>query len=144
MFHSKFLNKKIIAVIVGIIIIGGGSFYAGMKFDQSRRSSRAGQARAQQFGITGNPAGQGGQRTGAGFTVGEIIAKDEKSITIKLSNGGSKIIFFSDTTEVDKFAKGTAIDLEVGQTVTVNGQINQDGSVTAQTIQLRPGAPKQP
>ena len=48
-----------------------------------------------------------------GFTAGEIISKDNpeggqasygasKSVTIKIPNGGSKIIFFSDSTEINK------------------------------------------
>ena len=39
---------------------------------------------------------------------------------------------------MSKFVGGAISDLEVGKTITVNGKENQDGSVTAQTIQLRP------
>ena len=73
-----------------------------------------------------------------GFTAGEIIAKDDKSVTVKLQNGGSKIVFLSDSTEITKSAEGALSDLEIGKNISVNGTTNSDGSVTAHTIQLRP------
>jgi hypothetical protein len=81
-----------------------------------------------------------GNRSG-GFAVGEVIAKDKNSVTIKLNNGGSKIVFYSDATEVGKFTKGTMDDLQVGESVTVSGDANQDGSITAKLIQIGPNMP---
>lgn len=82
------------------------------------------------------------KNTAMDFLNGEIIAKDDKSITIKIQgDSGSKIVFFSDKTEVSKFASGSLSDLQVGQTVFINGTANTDGNVTAQTVQLRPAAP---
>jgi len=125
-----------IAVLV-IILLGGGAFYGGMVYGQSKRGG-ANFPGAQGVSIRGNKQG------GAGINAGEIISKDDKSVTIKLTNGGSKIIFFSGSTEVGKFVNGTADDLAVGKTVMVQGQANQDGSVTAQSIQIRPAGQQPP
>jgi len=130
------MNKIIAIVIVSAVIVGGGSFYAGMKYDQSKNKTER-QTRMQQFG-GGNGGPRGQQRAaGGGFASGEIISKDDKSVTVKLQDGGSKIVFLSDSTKITKSTDGALSDLEAGKNVSVNGAANPDGSITAQTIQLR-------
>jgi len=92
----------------------------------------------------GNFRNRAGGQQGNGFVNGEIIAKDDpakdgagKSITVKSNDGSSKIVFFSSTTKIMKSVDGSPGDLAIGKQVSVNGAANQDGSVTAQTIQLR-------
>lgn len=133
--------------MIVVIIVAGASFYGGMEFQKSQiKNFKVGAGdRMQQFQQGGpNASGMGaGKNNGGGFIMGDIISKDDKSITLKDRNGGSKIIFFSETTEISKFAQGSAGDLVVGQSVTVVGKTNSDGSVIAQTIQQRPNMPTQ-
>ncbi len=142
------MNKKIISLVL-LVIAGGALFYGGMKYDQSKKTASRGasnfanlspeerQARATAGGFAG--MGRGGRAGGGtGFITGEVISKDDKSVTIKLNDGGSKIVFLSESTEITKSASGSINDLEVGKNISVNGVANSDGSVTAQTIQLRP------
>lgn len=142
-------NRIIIIGAITILVIGGGSFYAGMQYAQSKKTvgnanfANLSQAdRQQRFSQMGG--GQGGGRmggsaqAGAGFINGEIIAKDDKSVTIKLGDGGSKIVFYSASTQVQKMADMPINDLVIGQQVVASGTVNSDGSVTAKTIQLRP------
>lgn len=95
----------------------------------------------------GEGAGPGGQRmggqAGGGFTAGEIISKDERSITVSLPEGGSRIIFITESTPVQKSAAGTLADLAVGTQVVVTGSANQDGSISAQSVQIG-GTPMRP
>lgn len=132
------------------VVVGSGAFYGGMKYAQGRGGrgnfTKLTPEQRQQFmanagaGFRGG-AGQVRAGMGDGFTAGEIISKDDKSITIKMPDGGSKIVFYSDTTEVGKSVSGTFIDLKVGETVTTSGTANFDGSITAQSIQIRPIVP---
>jgi len=151
------MNKLIAIIIATAIVVGGGAFFGGMKYAESKslrgRLSQADfqnlqnlslEERQQRLHELGANAGAGfrggaggGQRSGSGFTAGEIIAKDDKSVTVKLQNGGSKIVFLSDSTEITKSTAGALSDLEIGKNISVNGTANSDGSVTAQTIQLR-------
>lgn len=71
-------------------------------------------------------------------TAGEIIGADEKSITVKLQDGSSKIVLLSEKTQINKAEKATKEDLKKGEKVAVFGTENPDGSVTAQNIQLNP------
>ncbi len=134
------MNKKI-GLAAGFIIMAGIMFYAGMKYGEGSQTA-AKQGRFQQLsGVAGTTInGQRGTRggVGGGFSGGEIIAKDDKSITVKTQDGGSKIIFFSGSTPVMKSTAGTAQDLTIGEQITANGTANADGSITAQSIQIRP------
>jgi hypothetical protein len=133
--------KKAILIIVAIaIVVGGLSFYGGMKYQESKIPKGVA---GRNFQNTGGLNGSTGQRS-SNFSNGEIVSKDDKSVTIKLGDRGSKIIFYSDTTEISKFVAGTANDLEIGKSVTINGTTNQDGSLTAQSIQIRPNRANQP
>ncbi len=145
------MKKLIIFSAILIIAVGGGGFFGGMQYQKSKSPSsdfqtlrnlspEERQQRFQQMGIPGeSPNGlAGNNRTGGGFATGEIISKDDKSVTVKLRDGGSKIIFYSESTEISEFVNGSSNDLEVGKTIIVNGKTNQDGSITAQSVQIRP------
>jgi hypothetical protein len=125
------MNKTYLITIILAVIVGAGGFFAGMKYQQSKSP------RFSNFQGAGN--GQFQQRT-QGFRLvnGEIISADDKSITVKLQDGSSKIILLSDTATISKSADATKADLKVGEKVAAFGTENSDGSVTAQNIQLNP------
>ena len=130
------MNKKII--IVGVIIIGI-AFYGGMIYGKSTVPSR-GQFANTQF--AGNQNGARGINTrngvNGGFASGQIISKDATGVTIKMQDGSTKIVLIATSTQVMKLSSGTANDLTTGTNVTITGTSNSDGSVTAQSVQIRP------
>ena len=144
--------KKVIPIfIIALVLVGAGSFFGGMKYQQSKKtvSSPADfanmtpeqrQQRFAQMGGQGQRNGTGANRAGGfgGATIGEIISQDSSSLTIKLRDGGSKVVFFSADTKINKMDAGSLADLKVGESVMANGTANADGSVTAQSIQLTP------
>jgi len=126
-------NNMIVIVVIVSLVVGAGGFFAGMKYQQSKNP-------AGRFGnLQGARNGQFGQRAqGLRPVNGEIISSDDKSITVKLQDGSSKIVFLTDTTTFSKSEEGSKGDLKTGEKVAVFGTENSDGSVTAQNVQLNP------
>ncbi|MFA5249413.1 MAG: DUF5666 domain-containing protein [Candidatus Paceibacterota bacterium] len=141
------MDKKIIAIFAIIVLaVGGAAFFGGMKYGQSKSggkfSDRMGsyQNGMPGSGPTGAVKGSGSKTLNGGMIAGEILSKDDKSLTVKSADGSSKIIFFSQTTKALEEAETSLDKLAVGQQITVNGSSNSDGSVNAQSIQIRPSA----
>lgn len=131
--------NKIVSLIVGFVLVAGGAFYSGIQYDKNKAPSAAAQQNSGRMGGFGRGNGMGGGPSG-----GEIITKDDTSVTVKLRDGGSRIIFYSPSTSIMKTDAGTAKDLAIGQQIFANGTTNADGSITAQSIQIRAAAPPRP
>jgi hypothetical protein len=141
-------NQIFIVSAILIIAVGAVSFFGGYKYGQSKSTSNSqgfstqrqfGQGQFGQENRTGANGANAARRTnGGGFVNGQVIAKDDKSITIKSQDGGSKIVFLSGSTQISKSASGTISDLSNNTNVLVNGTTNTDGSITATFIQIRP------
>ena len=141
------MKKYLLAVGLTAALVGGGSFYGGMAYAKGRPAKGVVSGTRQfnaQFGSGSGANGQmrlggaGGQRDGGGLVSGEILASDSQSLTVKMRDGSTKIVLFGTSAEISKFVVGTAADLKVGETVLVTGTANDDGSVTAKTVQIRP------
>ncbi len=127
-------NKSLIMTVVAVLIVGVVAFYGGMQYQQRQRPNFA--------GLRGGQNGQQfqgrGNLQGARPINGEIISQDDKSITVKMQDGSSKIVILSDQTMINKSSEGSKSDLKTGEKVAVFGTENSDGSVTAQNVQLNP------
>ena len=127
-------------IAVAAIAAAAALFYGGMKYGQSRvAAAGSGQSASSTFAF-GAGAFEGRGAGGGSAITGDIIGQDSSSITVAVASGGSKIIFFSDSTRITKTTQGSAGDLIKGAQVVVNGSVNQDGSIVANSIQLRQGA----
>ncbi len=125
--------------VIIILAVGAGSFYGGMVYAKKGKLQPAGgvNERFLQGGaMNGQKTSTRGRNMG-GFVNGEVLTKDDTSITVKLRDGGSKIVFVSGATKVSKSIEGSQSDVFVGQQVTISGDENSDGSVSAQSIQIR-------
>lgn len=137
------MKNNTVVVIVSVILALGLGFFSGMKYAEYQQSQRFTGNRSMQNGLgTSNQGLDGSNQARNGLNgrpiVGEVISKDEKSITVKTQDGGSKIVLLSSDTSISKTAEGTLTDITVGANVGVFGTENSDKSITAQNIQLNP------
>jgi len=135
-------KQMMLGVLVGVIALGGVSFYLGMRYERMTRFSSIEMLPGMRIGDGMNAERRTGamSRTqGGGVTSGEIVSKDDTGITLKLRDGGSRIIFIAPSASIQRMATGTSQDLVVGQNVMVIGTTNTDGSIKAESVQVRFG-----
>jgi hypothetical protein len=133
------MKNIVIAVVVTAIVAGGaGYWYGGNRAQASASALRAGRFLQSGQGTDGgNPA-----RAGFGGAVnGDVLSVDAQGFTVSIQGGGSKVVIVPASATVMKSATGSLSDVSVGTHVTVIGSTNSDGSVTAQTIQIRADIP---
>lgn len=128
----------IIIAVVGIVALAGG-FFGGMQYQKSKGGTLPGGFR--QMG-SGTPPQVGGSMTPGsngrgGGVAGEVISMDDQSITVKTSDGSTKVVYLSDSTAVFKSSKTDKNDLVNGNQVLVTGSSNTDGSIAATNIQIQ-------
>jgi hypothetical protein len=134
-------KSNIVILIITAILTGTLGFFAGTKYQNSKQGSfprqqgfnQRGDQRSDINGVIPN----GGNRQGIRPVNGEITGIADNSVTVKLVDGSSKIVIVSGSTQINKSTDASKENLKVGEKIAVFGQVNQDGSVTAQTIQLQ-------
>lgn len=142
-------KKAWIWVIIGVIIVAGAGFWGGMTYAAGKTStSRTGAAAfAGRAGAAGGFGGGAFAVAGGGGTVGTVIQVGNGTFTVQLPSStsttattGTKLVLVSNSTEVDELETVPTSNIQVGQSVTVAGTANSDGSVTASSVMIRPAA----
>ena len=134
-------NKIIISIVV-LLIVSTVSFYIGTKVGNLRNNVR-GNFTTQGFNNGSGGMMRGNRPSGVNVISGEVINKDANSVTIKLRDGGSRIVFVSTSTIVQKMSSGNISDITVGNQISASGISNADGSINALSLQQRPeGSPQ--
>jgi hypothetical protein len=133
-------SKQWVTLVVVAVIFAGGGFFGGIKYQAAKTPAVA--ARTGSFAGGAGAAG-GFARRGAGgaaagsFVNGQVLSSGSNSITVKNMAGGSQIVILAPSTQYRKAVDGSASDVTVGSMVTVTGTTNSDGSLTAQSVQIR-------
>ncbi len=122
------MSKFIVLAVILILVSGGAGFVAGSKFGRVGNGNSAQLQFRQRFGANTNSRPVRGQ----------IINADDKSITVKLQDGSTKIVLIPSSAAILKTDSASISDLKKDETVVVFGTENSDGSITAQNVQLNP------
>ena len=146
------MNKKMISpMVAGVITIGsiGVGFGGGVWYQKTQVASNMRGGRfTQMTGVNNRPGApvggaqsgipNGNAMMGRGAVTGEITAKDDKSITVKMADGSSKIVILSSDTKYTETSDATLDKVAVGTKIAVFGSTGSDGTTTAATIEINP------
>lgn len=124
------MKNTLFCLFIAVISLGIG-FYGGILYQKNQQQSRFSQ-------FANLRQGQNQLPSGMRPISGEIIKKDEDSLTIKLRDGSTKIVFLTEKTTISKSTTGSKEDLKEKINVFILGQQNSDGSITAENIQINP------
>jgi hypothetical protein len=145
------MRKWIIIVIAALVVagVGAGAYMLGMKAGEKKVMANPSlvfqQMRGQGDAITmqgefpsadGMPqVGRGGIQIQGGGLTGTVDGVDGSTVVIKTPDGATTRVLTTDTTLIEKTVSVTVNELTVGESITVSGSKNEDGSYTARSIQ---------
>jgi Domain of unknown function (DUF5666) len=129
----KKYKVHIVWVIVAIVALVAGIFWGKAMTSARGTGTFAGRTGT---GAAGAFAGRGGAANG-GLAMGSVTAIDSQSITLQLANGNSENVFYSSSTPVIVPQAASISSITPGTNVIITGTQNSDGSLTAQSIQVR-------
>jgi hypothetical protein len=144
--------KKILMVVGAILLaalIAGGSFWGGMAYQSNQASqvrANFANARGQSdlgqfpgagsgFPASGTPNAQFPGAFGGGGTIGTVKTIDGNVLTISTAQDVATVNL-SDTTQIEKSENGSTADIQPGMRVTVSGQTDSNGNITASRITI--------
>mgnify|MGYP001768331299 CR=1 FL=1 len=145
---------QIILGLVVLVLVAAGSFFGGMLVGKQQASAAAPVSFSADFqppaGVIplGDPSARPnapGQQGAAGrfaaqpgMLVGQIESIEGNTLLIAGAEGQQTQVQVTDTTLIEKNASVTVADLETGETVMISGSENDDGSITARSLQVAP------
>ena len=126
--------SKWIWTVIACVAVAAVAFFRGVLVGRMTGSSAGGGRDGRGAGAFGQNGAQGQSR--GGIASGTVLKKDASSITIKLRDGGSRIVLLSPSTTYVKSEQVKSPEISVGTTVTAMGDAASDGTVTARVVQL--------
>ena len=120
----------VIVAVLGVGLVGGvliGQNTAG--------SSQAGGMTRPDGASGGAPSGDfAGGGAGGGFTAGTVTSVDGDTVTLELDDGSTVTVTTTDDTTVTTTTDASVSDLAEGDSLTVMGEADDDGNVSATAI----------
>lgn len=133
-----FTKKQWLTVCVGALVLIIIAITVGYKIGKSQQFNKKDFGTQMTRNGQNRSRGPGIMRSENGNVLGSILEQNNDSLTISIPQGGSRTILVTPKTTILKTTSGTKSDLVLKQNVMVTGVNNADGSITANTISIRP------
>lgn len=146
--------NRVLTIVLGVVlvlVIAAGSFYGGMIYGKNQAQpafpvlGEGGELRGMRGQLGMRPGGEvdaeAGQFLGrpGGMLFGEIQSIGDGELAVTDPSGEQIRVYVGETTLIQKQATVTLADLEVGETVVISGNRDDDGNITARSLQVSPG-----
>jgi len=136
----------IIVIVFAVVVAAGagvGGFFAGKAYERNQantvRNDFLSSRGIQNFNPNSASTGTNGQaRVFGGGSFGTIKSIDGNTITLTTAQNTEVKITLSDTTRIEKTTSGATSDLTTGLEVSVNGQRDSNGNITATQVTIIP------
>ena len=128
-----------LGILVLVALAASGGFFYGTSVGEARASQARRQLFQQRFmgqgdQFSGTHAGQEGSAQMGGGILGAIEAVEGDTLVVSTQEGTIRVRT-TDTTLIEKYSSVDVEELEIGERVMISGSRNDDGSVTARSIQ---------
>ena len=120
------MSKKIIIIIAIIAALGIG-FGGGLLVNSHHKGAHNRKAGKHHHALT----------TKSAATLGTVLSSSGSTLTIKLTNGNTEIIYTGSNTSYSQVSKISSSSITNGATIRIIGTKNSGGSVTAKKIILQ-------
>jgi len=142
---KSFISLLAVAVILGSAI--GGALAGGIAIGKSQGSSQPGQYSSLPSGLGNTTVGQGnfqnpGNYTGilsSGRATVGTVEKVEGNIVTLNTSAGTVLVNIGNSTSIEKMSQGSLGDISPGESISVSGNKNADGSIEARSITITSG-----
>ena len=143
------MNRTLRIALGTIVLLAlvAGSFYGGTLYGKQQARASLPEALWQRMGTMGRGDVSGADAHQSGFgrfdaqgggLIGQIEEIDGDSLIITNMGGQQTRVQVTETTLIEKYASVTVAELEPGEQVVVSGSENEDGSITARSVQVAP------
>lgn len=141
------MNKKLLFIAVAVVLLlGVGVLYGVVTYSGNNflyaHPNNGGVFQTQERSNSMDQDMMGKQKmesakSNVGLTAGEVTAKDDTSITIKARDGSMRKIMLMDSTDVTRSMESSPDEIEVGERVSVVGEMKEDGTLQARAVQIK-------
>jgi hypothetical protein len=125
-------------LVLVIVIVGAGGFFAGVKVQKSQGSTASGAALAgAPSGFPGRPGGggaPGGGGSGGPAATGTVTNKKGSTLYVSTGNGTTVKVQVNKNAKVSRTATTGSKGIYPGDTVVIQGTTSKDGSVSATQV----------
>jgi len=136
-------NKKNLLLAVVVVAALAASFWLGRLSGYGNANMALANRRQVGPMTTGQRQGLTNGQNIQNRTVGQIDKINDKQLTIKLMDGGSRLLMLPSEAVITRMASATATDLVVGQNIMASGA-EENGMIVVKTLQVSPSEISRP